>query len=81
MEETFTILYFSIPAFLRAASNDCKYSLCFPTPFVKKTFFGIIQITNIFNDKFFNNVSFVFIDIYFLSFLMFSRNLLSKIKN
>ena len=38
--DTLTRLHFSIPAFLRASSRDCSFSLCLPTPFVKKIFFG-----------------------------------------
>ena len=38
--DTLTRLHFSIPAFLRASSRDCSFSLCLPTPFVKNIFFG-----------------------------------------
>jgi hypothetical protein len=41
MLETLTRLHFSIPAFRSASSSDCNFSLCLPTPFVKKTFLGI----------------------------------------
>ena len=44
MLDTETRLHFSTPASRNAISNDCRYSLCLPTPFVKKTFFGIIVL-------------------------------------
>jgi hypothetical protein len=40
MLETWTRLYFSIPASRRDSSNDVNCSLCRPTPLVKKTFDG-----------------------------------------
>jgi len=40
--DTFTRLHFSIPASRNASSKDCSSCLCFPTPLVKKTFFGTI---------------------------------------
>ena len=38
--DTVTRLHFSILASLRASSNEERYSLCLPTPLVKKTFVG-----------------------------------------
>src|SRR4030067_3517041 len=40
MLDTWTRLYFSIPASRRASSNDVSCSLCRPTPLVKNTFDG-----------------------------------------
>src|SRR3989304_8569440 len=40
MLDTWTRLYFSIPASRRASSNDVSCSLCLPTPLVKNTFDG-----------------------------------------
>jgi len=42
MLDTATRLHFSIPASRRASSNDWSCSLCLPTPFVRKKYFGII---------------------------------------
>src|SRR5271170_3654939 len=41
MPETWTKLYFSIPAWRMASSSDCGRYLCLPTPFVKNTAVGI----------------------------------------
>jgi hypothetical protein len=38
--DTVTRLHFSILASLRASSKEERYSLCLPTPLVKKTFDG-----------------------------------------
>lgn len=42
MLETLTRLRCCIFASLRANSKDCNCSLCLPTPFVRKKYFGII---------------------------------------
>lgn len=42
MLETATRLHIWMPASLNANSNDWSCSLCLPTPFVKKKYFGII---------------------------------------
>jgi hypothetical protein len=42
--ETFTILQYCIPAFCKANSKEWRYSLCLPTPLVKKRYLGIILI-------------------------------------
>src|ERR1035437_882723 len=41
MPETWTRLYFSMPAWRMANSSDCGRYLCLPTPLVKKTAEGI----------------------------------------
>src|ERR1035441_5350137 len=46
MEETRTKFCEAIPASLRANSNDVNRSLCFPTPLVKKIFFGTMLFPN-----------------------------------
>src|ERR1035441_2171603 len=46
MEETRTRFCEAIPASLRASSNDVNRSLCFPTPLVKKIFFGTMLFPN-----------------------------------
>lgn len=45
MLETLTMLQWCMPAFLKASSKDCRYSLCLPAPFVRKKYLGIILAT------------------------------------
>src|SRR5690606_6547128 len=40
IEETFTRFKYAIPASRKANSNEASFSLCFPTPLVRKIFFG-----------------------------------------
>jgi len=47
MLDTLTRLQCWMPASLRANSNDWSCSLCLPTPFVKKKYFGIIWVRKI----------------------------------
>jgi len=42
MLDTLTKLHICMPASLKANSNDWSCSLCLPTPFVKKKYFGIM---------------------------------------
>ena len=41
MDDTVTRLQYCMPATLKANSKDCNFSLCTPTPFVKKKKRGI----------------------------------------
>lgn len=46
MLDTLTRLQCWMPASRRANSKDWSCSLCLPTPFVKKKYFGIIWVRN-----------------------------------